>query len=97
MVGGLASFELVFAEDGSLTVENAKMNPTMTFYKADANVLDSQGLPTRTAVSVGLLEDFTSDMCAEHGSQLYGAFTLDTLRGYVTSTIPLEFLPDFLK
>lgn len=97
MVGGLASFELVFAEDGSLTVENAKMNPTMTFYKADANVLDSQGLPTRTAVSVGLLEDFTSDMCAEHGSQLYGAFTLDTLRGYVTSTIPSEFLPDFLK
>ena len=50
-----------------------------------------------TAVSVGLLEDFTSDMCAEHGSQLYGAFTLDTLRGYVTSTIPSEFLPDFLK
>lgn len=100
MVGGLAEFDLVFATDGRVTVENAVMNPIMTHYSADGGKLDSQGLPTRTDVSVCLLEDYTSDMCASHGAQLSalnGPFTLETLRGYVTNTIPAEFLPDFLK
>lgn len=100
MVGGLATFELVFSPEGTVTVENALLTPTMTHYTADGGKLDSQGLPTRTEVSVGLLEDYTSDMCAAHGAQLpelNGAFTLDTLRGYVTGTVGVEFLPDFLK
>lgn len=100
MVGGLATFELVFSPEGTVTVENALLTPTMTHYTADGGKLDSQGLPTRTEVSVGLLEDYTSDMCSAHGAQLpelNGAFTLDTLRGYVTGTVDAEFLPDFLK
>lgn len=100
MVGGLATFELVFSPEGVVTVGNVLLTPTMTHYDADKDKLDSQGLPTRTNVSVGLLEDYTSDMCASHGAQLpalNGPFTLDTLRGYVTDTVDAEFLPDFLK
>lgn len=97
LVGGLVTFDLVFADDGALTVENVLMNPTVTNYSADANVMDSQGYYARSGVSVGLLGDFTSDMCESHGSQLYAKFTLETLRGYVTSTIPSEFLPSYLK
>lgn len=100
MVGGLATFELVFSPEGEVTVENAVLNPTMTHYSANGEKLDNQGLPTRTNVSVGLLEDYTSDMCESHGAQLpalNGPFTLDTLIGYVTSTVPEEFLPEYFK
>ncbi len=100
MVGGLATFELVFSPEGVLSVENAVLNPTMTHYSADGENLDNQGLPTRTNVSVGLLEDYTSDMCADHGAQLpalNGVFDMDTLMGYVTNTVPSEFLTDYFK
>jgi len=100
MVGGLATFELVFSPEGTLTVENAMLIPTITHYSADGTKLDNQGLPTRTNVSVGLLEDYNSDMCASHGAQLpalNGPFTIDTLRGYVVNTIDKEFLPEYLK
>jgi len=100
LVGGIATFELVFSPEGKLTVENALLTPTVTHYSSDANKLDSQGLATRYDVSVGLMEDYTSDMCESHGTQisaLNGPFNLATLRGYVTNTIPAEFLPDFLK
>ncbi len=100
MVGGLATFDLVFSPDGKVTVENAVLNPTITHYTADGNNLDNQGLPTRTSVSVGLLADYNSDKCSAHGAQLpalNGPFTLNDLRGYVTSTISAEFLPEFLK
>ena len=100
LVGGIATFELVFSPEGELTVENALLTPTVTHYFSDANKTDSQGLATRYGVFVGLLEDYTSDMCESHGTQitaLNGPFTLATLRGYVTSTIAAEFLPDYLK
>ena len=100
LVGGIATFELVFSPEGELSVENALLTPTVTHYLSDANKLDSQGLATRYDVSVGLMEDYTSDMCESHGTQisaLNGPFTMATLRGYVTNTIPAEFLPDFLK
>ncbi|MBQ7826799.1 MAG: CapA family protein, partial [Clostridia bacterium] len=100
LVGGIATFELVFSPEGELTVENALLTPTVTHYSSDANKTDSQGLATRYGVFVGLLEDYTSDMCESHGTQitaLNGPFTLATLRGYVTSTIAAEFLPDYLK
>lgn len=100
MVGGLATFELVFSPTGEVTVENAVLNPTITHYSADGAKPDSQGLPTRTNVSVGLLEDYTSDMCKSHGAQLSalnGPFTLDTLLGYVKGTVSAEFLPEYFK
>lgn len=100
LVGGLATFELVFSPEGELTVENVLLNPTITHYSSDATKMDSQGLATRYNVSVGLLEDYTSDMCESHGTQisaLNGPFTMDTLFGYVTNTVPAEFLPEYLK
>lgn len=100
MVGGLATFELVFSPEGKLSVENAVLNPTMTHYSADGGKLDNQGLPTRTNISVGLLEDYNSDKCSSHGAQLpalSGKFDLNTLKGYVTNTIDREFLPEFLR
>lgn len=100
MVGGIATFDMVFSPEGDVTVENPMLVPTMTHYTADPNAVDSLNLPVRSNVSVGLLEDYTSDLCQTHGAQLpslNGPFTLDTLKGYVTSTIDAEFLPEFLK
>ncbi|MBE6708526.1 MAG: CapA family protein [Ruminococcaceae bacterium] len=100
LVGGLATFELVFSTDGKLTVENVMLNPTVTHYSSDGSKRDGFGLPVRYDVSVGLLEDYNSDKCEAHGSQhpdLGGAFTLDTLKGYVTGAIDAQFLPEFLK
>ena len=100
MVGGLATFELVFSKEGELSVENAELIPTMTHYLSDGSRRDGFGYPVRYDVSVGLLEDYNSDMCDKHGAQhpdLNGSFTLDTLKGFVTNTISAEFLPDFLK
>ena len=100
MVGGLATFELVFSPEGDFSVENVVLNPTMTHYSSDATKRDGFGLPVRYDVSVGLLEDYNSDRCEAHGAQhpdLSGAFNLNTLKGYVTSTIDAQFLPEFLK
>lgn len=100
LVGGIATFELVFSPEGKLTVEKALLTPTITHYSSDPDKMDSQGLATRYDVSVGLLEDYNSDICAKHGTQisaLNGPFTMNTLRGYVTNTIDAEFLPDYLK
>ena len=39
------------------------------------------------------LTDYTPELAKAHGAQLNGAFTYDTLKRYVTDTIPAEFLP----
>ncbi len=100
MVGGLATFEIVFSPEGEVTVENAVLNPTMTHYSADGTKFDSLGLPVRSGVSVRLLDEYTSDMCESHGAQLSalnGPFTMDTLFGYVKNTVSAEFLPEYYK
>ena len=43
------------------------------------------------------MEDYTQALCSAHGAQLYGSFTLDTLKKYITDVIPDEFLPAYLK
>jgi len=100
LVGGIATFDMVFPEEGGFSVENVLLTPIMTHYSSDPTKIDSLELVTRYGVSVGLLEDYTEEMCRKHGTQvpgLNGPFSLDTLRGYVTDTVSTEFLPDFLK
>ena len=39
------------------------------------------------------LENYTEELLKSHGSQLKGAFSMNTLYGYVKNTIAPEFLP----
>ena len=87
MVGGLLTFDIVRENaDEQPTIENVRLIPIMTHYSMQ-----------RDALQVYLLEDYTDELVAAHGSQLQGAFTMADLHGHVTSVIPPEFLPDFLR
>ena len=88
MVGGIVTFDIV-KKDGVCTIENPIFNPTVTHYDAD-----------RLNLQVYMLEDYTEELAASHGTAIWGSdkrFSLDIAKGYVTSTIASEFLPDYLK
>lgn len=91
-LGGIVSFDIVKDENGRITIEDPIMHPVMCHYTADPAVLDSMSLPTRTGIELYLLENYTEELAKKNGTQLYGAFTLDTLWNYVTSTVEPEFL-----
>ena len=65
----------------------------MTHYVADETVHDSQDLPVRSGVEVYLMEDYTQALCSAHGAQLYGSFTLDTLKNISPTLSPTSFCP----
>ncbi len=96
MVGGLVGFDIVKDADGC-RIEAPYLTPIVCHYNADPSIKDSQGLPFRDGLNIYLLKDYTEALAKEHGSQLYGAFTLDTLRSYVTDTVDAEFIADFLR
>ena len=86
MVGGLLTFDILKKEDGSITIEAPLLIPTLTFYSMK-----------RDGLQIYKLEDVTNDIVNSHGSQLKGAFTLSTLKKYVTDSVSSEFLPNFIK
>lgn len=98
LVGNIVTFELVKEERMPVYIENVMSHPTVTHYSADAGVIDSQGLATRSDVKVYLMESYSAALCSAHGSQICGSpFDMNTLKGYITKTLKSEFLPDFLK
>ncbi len=88
LVGGIVGFDIV-KSNGNISIENVILNPVVVHY--DGNRLGFQ---------LYLLEDYTKELAAAHGTVYYGGlktFTLDTAMGFVTSQISDEFLPDFMK
>ncbi len=97
MVGGFITFDIV-KEDGEAKIENPVFRPTVCHYNIkDFSKKDVDGNPVRTDFQVYLMEDYTEESAKMHGTQNYGRFTLDTLKGYVKNEVPVEFLPDYLK
>lgn len=96
MVGELLSFDIVKTADG-ISIENAVVDPVISHYKTDTSKKDNQNLHVRYESRVYLMKDYTEAMALEHGSQNWGAFSLDTLKKFVTDTVSEEFLPEYLK
>ena len=89
MVGGLASFTVVKDENG-VSVNNAMLIPTMCHYSMN-----------RDGLAVYLLENYTEELCAAHGSHRSESsvpnFDFSTLKKTVTDAVDKQFLPDFYK
>lgn len=84
MVGGMCSFDIVSVNGGKATVQNAKFIPTV--FDWGAGFYNNK---------VYLLETYTAEQANNHGIGAYGRRTsLAQLRGYVSSTISDEFLPE---
>jgi len=82
MVGAFLTFDIRITAAGERSIENPLLVPIMCHYSTN-----------RDGLQVYKLEDYTEELMKAHGSQLQGAFTMNTLYGYVTNTIPAEFLP----
>lgn len=82
MVGGILTFDIVCETGIDPYIDNVVFVPTMTHYSM-----------TRDSLALYRLSDYTPELAKAHGAQLNGAFTYDTLKRYVTDTIPAEFLP----
>lgn len=82
MVGGILTFDIVCETGTDPYIDNVVFVPTVTHYSM-----------TRDSLALYRLSDYTPDLAKAHGAQLNGAFTYDTLKRYVTDTIPAEFLP----
>lgn len=86
MVGGLISFDIVKTNSSHAVCENVKFIPTV--FDFQTNFYNNK---------IYLMENYTDLMAENHGIAAYGRYTtLDTLRGYVTDTVPAEFLPEYL-
>lgn len=88
LVGGIMTFDIV-KRDGEAFIESPIMNPVVVQYDND-----------RLGFQLYLLEDYTAELAAAHGTVIYGTlktFTLDTAKGFVKAAIDDEFLPDFLR
>ncbi len=97
-VGFIASFDIVRGSDGKISIEQPIMNPVVCHYQADSAKIDPQGYATRSGLALYMLNDYTEQLASEHGSQLYGSFTLSDIYGYVTSTqTDIDMLPDYVK
>lgn len=96
MVGELLSFDIVKTDNG-YEIENVVVDPVISHYKTDTSKKDNQNLHVRYQSRVYLMKDYTEEMALAHGSQNWGAFSLDTLKKYVTDTVSEEFLPEYLK
>lgn len=86
MVGGILTFDIVQDDLGETRIENPLLIPMMCHYSM-----------TRDSLKLYTLENYTDELVSAHGAQLNGAFTMNTLHGYVKNTIDEEFLPDSFK
>lgn len=89
MVGGLATFDIVKEGNGEPYIANPIFVPTVCHYLLKGS--------KRYGFQVYLMEDYTEELAAVHGTQKAGKFTLETLKNYITSTIDAEFLPEYFK
>ena len=96
MVGELLSFDIV-KSDEDIFIENVVVDPVISHYKTDTSKKDNQNLHVRYESRVYLMKDYTESMALAHGSQNWGAFSLDTLKKFVTDTVSEEFLPEYMK
>ncbi len=97
LVGGVITFDITAKDGEKPTVENVLFIPTVCHYTANTAVLDSLDYYKRENLKICWLSDYTEQQAASHGSQNWGAFTLSTLRSYVTDTVSAEFLPSSFK
>ena len=97
LVGAYVTFDIVSEKGEEPHVENAVFTPTVCHYTANTAVLDSLDYYKRENVKIYKLSEYTEELAKSHGCQYWTAFTLDTLRGYVTDTIDPEFLPENWK
>lgn len=87
MVGGMVAFDIVSIDGGKPTIENAQFIPTV--FDWGAAFYNNR---------VYLLEKYTAEQASRHGIGSYGRKTsLAQLRGYISNTIPEEFLSDSYK
>lgn len=93
LVGSIFTFDINEKDGGGYAIENPVFTPTVCHYTADTNVLDSLEYYKRENLKIYKLSEYTEELAAQHGSQYWTKFTLDTLKGYVNSTIDREFLP----
>lgn len=93
LVGGVLTFDITSKEGEKPSIENVVFVPTVCHYTANKSVLDSLDYYKRENLHIYWLSDYTEELAARHGSQNWGAFSLSTLRSYVTDTISSEFLP----
>ncbi len=96
IVGGTVTFDIVKGE-GGVSIDNVVFDPTVCHYTANTAVLDSLDYYKRENILIYRLAEYTDALAAEHGSQKWNSFSLDTLKGYVNSTIDKEFLPSDWK
>lgn len=101
MIGEMLKFDMVMSADGKVTVENVIVDPVVCHYKTDTSHKDNQNLHVRYNVRMYMLRDYTEAMSNSHGSQNWGAFSFNKLKGYVSSDsyagVGSEFLPDYAK
>ena len=88
LVGGMLTFDIV-KKNGEVSIESPVMNPVVVQYNRE-----------RLGFQLYMLSDYTAELAAAHGTIYYGTlkkFTLDAAKGFVTSAVAKEFLPDYLK
>ena len=84
MVGGIIEFDIVSKDGGEPYVENPVFNPTVFHFDS--------GFYNNT---VYFMQDYTSELAAEHGVRTYykRSLTTEMLHSYVKKYISSEFLP----
>ncbi len=88
LVGGIVTFDIVKSKAGEISIENPIYNPTVTHYNKQ-----------RLGLQVYLLENYTAELCALHGTPNFGkdkTWTLPLIKSYATDNIAPEFLPKFI-
>ncbi len=88
MLAGLFDFDLCKWDDGSVTVENPRLTPTVFYY--DRNVQNNQLL---------YLKDLTPSLASSHGvgTKWGNEISPEQLYGYLHGVIEDEFLPEEYK
>ncbi len=92
MIGEMLKFDIVKDVDGSISIENAFVDPVVCHYKTDTTRKDNQNLHVRYEVRMHMLKDYTEEMSNAHGSQNWGKFSFANLKAYITDVVPSEFL-----
>lgn len=92
MIGEMLKFDIVKDVDGSISVENAYVDPVVCHYKTDTSKKDNQNLHVRYEVRMYMLDDYTEELSNAHGSQNWGNFSFANLKAYISDVVPEEFL-----
>lgn len=87
MVAGLLNFTVESNGNGALCVGEVDFTPTVFYY--GMNHFDTH---------IYLLENYTDEIAAGHGTQMYGyTTTREKAVSYIKRAIPSEYLPDFIN